>query len=49
MKAKELRQLAPETLKLKVEELRAQIEQMRFGSVKGSEKMLRNYRWSVMN
>jgi ribosomal protein L29 len=38
MKAKELRQIAPETLQLKVEELRAQIEQMRFGSQKGSEK-----------
>ncbi|MDO8511917.1 MAG: 50S ribosomal protein L29 [bacterium] len=38
MKAKELRQIAPETLKVKVEELRAQIEQMRFGSAKGSEK-----------
>lgn len=38
MKAKELRQIAPETLNLKVEELRAQIEQMRFGSAKGAEK-----------
>lgn len=38
MKAKELRQIAPEALKAKAEELRVQIEQLRFGSGKGNEK-----------
>jgi len=38
MKTKELRQLSQEELKIKAEELRAQIEHMCFNSQKGKEK-----------